>query len=320
MERKIKLSELRSALQAAYDKYRAMDLTEANAAVDQSVSGENAEDFGIAVTLVDGTVITLGDSAKAAPMTSIAKVPLLLTLLTQYKPMEIVERSGMKKCCCSGGDNGCRKPAKPQVAVSPKGIRAMSMLQPIGDPDGKWDIYSSMLIGLLGSEPVLSDTFYEKLMADNRAGQTVNALAEAEFYLYDDAAPSVELYTKASAMTASAEQLSAMAATIAADGYNPLTKANVFDGTLSQRVTGMMAAKGPHKMAKPWLMLAGLPAVTSYSGMMTGVLPGVMGIAAYSPAVNGAGIPVRAARAICEVMNTLGLSALGSARVTIVKD
>ncbi|MCM1028080.1 MAG: glutaminase [Pseudoflavonifractor sp.] len=319
MDRKIKLSELRSALQGAYDKYRAMDVEEMNGAVDPRVSGEDASEFGIAVTLTDGTVIALGDSGKAVPMTTIAKVPINLTLLTQYRPMEIIERMGMKKCAMSKPGE-CVKPAKPEVAVSPKGIRAMSMLQPVGDPDGKWDIYSSMLIGLMGSEPVLSDGFYEKLMGDNKAGDTVNALAEAAYYLYDDAAMSVKLYTKASAMTASAEQLSAMAATIAADGYNPLSKGNVFDGALAPRITGLMAAKGPHKMAKPWLMLTGLPAVSSYAGTMMGVLPGVMGIAAYSPAVNGVGISVRSALAISEVMNTLGLSALGSARVTIVDE
>ncbi len=317
MDRQIKLSQLRSALQAAYDKYRTLDLSETKAATDPRVAGQNADDFGIAVTLTDGTVISLGDSAKAAPMTTISKVPILLALLTQMSPMEVAEKAGMKKCGC--GCSGA-KPSKPKVAVSPKGIRAMSMLQPIGDPEGKWDIYSSLLIGLMGSEPVLSDPFYKKLMADNQAGQTVNALADADYYLYDDAALSVDLYSKASAMTASAEQLSALAATIAADGYNPLTKANVFDGDLAQNVVGFMAAKGPHKMAKPWLMIAGLPALTGYAGQMMGVLPGVMGIAAYSPAVNGVGIPVRAAMAIKEVMNSLGLSALSSARVTIVKD
>lgn len=317
MDRTITISELREALTEVYEKYRNTDVGD-TASVDPRVNATDPEAFGIAVTLTDGTVIALGDSAKAVPMTSISKVPLDLTLLTQYKPCEFVEKSGMCKCCCTDRTTKCG--GKPKVPVSAKGIRAMSMLQPEGDPDGKWDILSSTLFGLAGSELSLCDRFYERMSAENVSACTENLLADAEFYLYDDAKISIDLYTKLSAMTASAEQLSAMGATIAADGYNPLTKANVFDGTLSQRIVALMAAKGPHKMAKPWLILTGLPAVSSYAGTIMGVLPGVMGIAAYSPLTGPTGVSVKSAKAIAELMDRLQLSALGSARVKITAD
>jgi len=311
MDRKILLSDLQTAVTEAYEKYRVYDTGEAVA--DLRVECADPKAFGIAVTLTDGTVIAAGDSDKAVPMTTIAKAPIVLTLLTQSDPHDIIQRSGMCKC----GACGCSRPAKPEVPVSAKGIRAMSMLQPTGDPEGKWDILIGNLLGLTGSEVTLDDGFFQKMMGENKSADTENKLADAGYYLYDDAQKSIELYTKMMAMTASAEQLSAMGATIAADGYNPLTKANVFDGNLAQRLVGYMAAKGPHKMAKPWLMLTGLPALSGYAGTIAGVLPGVMGIAAYSPVVNGAGISIRGAHAIAEVMNRLELSALSSSRVTV---
>lgn len=316
MERTIMLSTVRTALQDAYEKFRNLDVADVAAPDDRTSSlHPDPQKFGLVATLTDGTQIALGDTDIAVPMTTISKAPIMLNLLTQYKPKEIAERLSMGHGCC--GNGGCAKPSKPKVPVSAKGIRAMSLMQPTGDPDGKWVIYSSLLIGLAGSELTLSDGFYQKLMGDNKAAGTENLLADAGWFLFDDAPASIELYTKASAMLASAEQLSAIGATIAADGYNPLTKANVFDGDMSARVTAYMAAKGPHKMAKPWLMISGLPALSSYAGSFMGVMPGVMGIAAYSPMVNGVGISVRSAQAIADVMNTLGISALGSARVTV---
>lgn len=311
MDRKILLSDLQTSVAEAYEKYRVYDTGEATS--DSRVESVDPNAFGIAVTLTDGTVIAAGDSGKAVPMTTVAKIPIMLTLLTQNNPQDIIQRSGMCKC----GAGGCKHPAKPKVPVSAKGIRAMSMLQPTGDPDGKWDILIGNMLGLTGSEVTLDDGFFQKMMGENKSANTENLLADAGYYLYDDAQKSIELYTKMMAMTASAEQLSAMCATIAADGYNPLTKANIFDGNLAQRLVGFIAAKGPHKMAKPWLMLTGLPALSGYAGTIAGVLPGVMGIAAYSPVVNGAGISIRSAQAIVEIMNRLELSALSSARVTI---
>ena len=79
----------------------------------------------------------------------------------------------------------------------------------------------------------------------------------------------------------------------------------------------MMAVKGPHHMSLPWLIKSGLPAQTSFAGTIMGVLPGVMGIAAYSPKVNPAGISARGAHALAYIMNKLGLSALSSARVSV---
>lgn len=316
MDRKISLSELRNAFMENYEKYRNLDVTD-SAAPDPRITGEAPEAFGMALTLTDGTVIKAGDSDRMVPMTSIAKVPLDLALLTQMSADDFVGRSGM--CRCKGDGKCAAKAAKPHLPVSAKGIRAMSMLAPTGDPEGKWDVLSDYLIGMLGSDPVLNDKFYEKLMADNKAAGTENLIADASYYLYDDAPVAIDLYTKLSAMTASAEQLSVLTATIAADGYNPVTKSNVYDGSLSQRIVALMAAKGPHKMAKPWLVLTGLPAVSSYAGTIAGVLPGVFGIAAYSPLVNGVGVSVKAARAIAGLMDKLQLSALSSSRVIVEK-
>lgn len=311
MERKISFGDLQKAVTEAYEQFK----TVSDGQVDPRVEGVDTDKFGIAVVLPSGETITVGDTSVASPMGSISKVPALTTLFEQVKPAEFIGKNAPCGCSCGGS-----KSAKPHIGVSAKGVRLVSAIQPQGDPDGKMDIFVSTLESLVGSEPVLNDKLYRDLVKKTEELNAVNALAAAQFELFDDSVPSIDMYAKISALTLTATQYATMAATIAADGYNPVTGGNVFDGEIAKNIVGFMAAKGPHKMAKPWLASTGLPAVSSFGGVIMGVLPGTFGIAAYSPLVNGHGVSVRAKKALAYIMQKLDLSALSSSRVTVVKD
>ena len=93
MERTIMLSTVRTALQDAYEKFRNLDVADVAAPDDRTSSlHPDPQKFGLVATLTDGTQIALGDTDIAVPMTTISKAPIMLNLLTQYKPKEIAER------------------------------------------------------------------------------------------------------------------------------------------------------------------------------------------------------------------------------------
>lgn len=300
MDRIIKLSELKAAVEQAYNTVKAMP---AEGAVDKCLSGVDTSKFGISVVLADGTEISYGDVDTDSLLGAIGRVPVSAALFQQPNlPCSFFAKTG----------------SKPKgLGVSAYGIRAVSALEPVGDADGKWDIVSNTIYALSGSAFKLDDSFYkfEKQRIEQLGVE--NKLAEAGFVLYDDAPVALDLYAKLVSMRATVRQLAAMGATVAADGLNPANGQRAYDGTISQKVVALMAVKGPHKMSKPWLIKTGLPARTSFGGAMMGVLPGVFGIAAYSPLLNESGISIKSAKAIAMVMETLGLSALGSARVRI---
>lgn len=308
MKRTITLSELKKAVDAAYEQFKDLD----EGTVDARLSTADTKKFGIAVVLADGTVIEKGDTDTVSPVGAIAKLPVASILLTQNSPGQLMKKAGL--CCC--GDN-C-KTEKPHAGVSAHGVRAVSAIEPVGDSDSKWDFIVNQMIGMMGSAPVLDDSLYEKMSAENLASDAVNKFAAADYYLYDDTAMSIDLYTRAQSMCASAKQLAVMGATIVADGVNPVTSQVVFDGSISPRLSAMMAVKGPHKMAKPWLISTGLPAASSFGGAIMGVLPGVLAIAAYAPAVNEKGVSVKGAKAIVEITNSLKLNAFSNSCIEIV--
>ena len=307
MERKIYLNDVRKALEEAYEAVKNINEGQIDARNTEAKAGQ----FAITVTLADGTTISHGDDDVKSPMADIVKIPLSSVLFTQNSAEELVKKSGM--CPCTGVE---KKPKH----IGARGIRAFSAVQPVGDADSKWDIFVNRTIDMMADEaPVLNDKLYQAEKKAAEENQVVNQLADADFYLYDDATLSLDLYTRARALTASTRQLAMMGATIAADGVNPATEKVVYDGRITQNIVALMAAKGPHKMNAPWLVLAGLPAKRSWGGAIVGVMPGVLSVAAYAPELNAAGVSVKAARAIIEFMQRLELSVFASAHVEIVK-
>lgn len=308
MERKISLNDLQQAVVDAYEQNKSIK----DGAADEIVDVKDEKAFGISVVLTDGTVVNKGDTKVASPLGRIALVPTHVELLTQNTPEEIVKKSGF--ACC-----GKAKSAKPKgLAVSPHGVRAVSVVEPTGDSDGKWDVMINNLINLVGSEPVLDDKLYERMVKRNADEKVIDKIADAQFALYDQADIAVNLYTRMAAMTLTTEQLATMGATIAADGVNPVNKQIVFDGNVAANVVSTMA-RGVHKEGRAWMMTVGLPAANSFGGAIVAVLPGFGAIASYAPALNANGVSVKAANAIRYIANKLQLNVFSSARVKVEK-
>lgn len=305
MERKIKFSDLKKAVEQAYEECR----KDNEGTVDPRIEDVDDSKFGISVMLTDGTEINVGDVDEASAMGAISKIPTHLLLNSQISPEEMMKKAGM--CCvkCQG--------EKVHFGISKHAMRAVSLIEPTGDADGKWDIMINNIINMMGTSPVLDDKLYEKLKANE--AEIVEQVKADNYTLADDTNIVVDLVTRLDCMKASAKQLAQMGATIAADGVNPKSGEIAFDGELAKGVVAAMAVMGPHKMRKPWLIISGLPAKSSFAGAILGVFPGVGAIAAYSPKLNAMGVSERGAKALIQIMKTLDISVFDSARPVIEK-
>lgn len=308
MERKISLERLTKAVTDAFETNKSIK----EGTVDARLDVADPKAFGISVVLTDGTIINKGDTDVKSPLGRIALVPSHVALLSQNTPEELIKKAGVA-CCCR------KKSEKPKgLPVSPHGVRAVSVIEPSGDADGKWDLMINNIINLVGSEPVLNDKLYEKLKAENEQPNVINAFEEAGYQLYDNAEIAVDLYTRLEAMQLDTQQLATMAATIAADGRNPLNGNVVFDGSIAANVVTTMA-RGVHKEGRAWMMTVGLPAANSFGGAIVALLPGFGAIAAYSPELDVNGVSIKAAKAIRSIANEFGLNVYASARVGVDK-
>lgn len=296
MDRKIKMADVKAAVNGAYEKYK------------------DGGKFGISVCLKNGKKINIGDTDTEFPMMELCRIPVAIQLLTQMDVETLVKKMNGGKCCCKPKCTCDEKPKK----LHAHGVRAVSLLEPVGDYDGKMDIMSNLMVDLMGTSPVLDDNIYKAAQQENIDNDVINTLAANDIELYDSSEIAVDLYARLRSMRVTTPMLAEMGATVAADGVNPVTSQSVFDGTLSANVCSMMAAKGPKKMGKPWLMITGTPAMSCHTGGFIAVIPGLGSIAAFSPELNEAHVPAKAAMAIKGILGQLQLNAFASARVDVV--
>ena len=87
-----------------------------------------------------------------------------------------------------------------------------------------------------------------------------------------------------------------------------MTKTQVFDKALAPKITSMIATVGFYQHTGDWMYTSGVPAKTGVGGGVLGVVPGVMGIAAFSPPLDDAGNSVKAQKAILYIANKLRLN------------
>ena len=242
--------------------------------------------FGISVCLPDGEIVEAGDTDYVFGIESVSKVPTAILAMQQYGADTILQKIGADAtglpfnsimAILLENDH----PSTPLVNAG--AITACSMVKPVGNSDGKWKSITDFLAGLCGSPLVLQDELYKSESATNFNNRSIAWLLKNYNRIYDDPDMSLDIYTRQCSMGVTARQLSICGGTIANRGVNPVTKKKVFDAELTSKIVAMIASVGFYEHTGDWIFTSGIPAKTGVGGGIVGVLPGVMGIAAFSP-------------------------------------
>lgn len=320
MDQKITISQIKQAAEEAYNSVRT-NTDGKNADYIPYLANINKDLFGISICLLNGQTIELGDSEYKFGIESVSKVHTAILVLRQYGAKALLEQIGADAtglpfnsifAILLENDH----PSTPLVNAG--AIVADSMVKPVGNSDEKWKAIVQNITELCGSEPQLIDELYKSESATNFNNRSIAWLLKNYNRIYDDPDMSLDLYTRQCSLGVTALQLSIAAGTIANGGVNPVTKKEVFDASLSPKITAMIAAVGFYEHTGDWMYTSGIPAKTGVGGGVMGVLPGQFGIAAFAPPLDGSGNSVKAQLAIQYIMNKLGLNVFGQNHITIV--
>lgn len=321
MKKTIKLTDLKTVVNEAYSKIKDMKGGK-NADYIPFLAKVDSDLFGIAVCLPTGEVIEAGDSDYIFGIESISKVHTAILILKQYGAEEVLKKIGADATGLPFNSIMAillEKDHPSTPLVNAGAISADSMVKPIGDAESKWAAITDNMTDLCGSELVLQDELYKSESATNFNNRSIAWLLKNYNRIYDDPDLSLDLYTRHCSMGVTTKQLAIAGCTIANCGKNPVTGKQVFDGSLSPQIISLVAAVGFYEHTGDWIYTSGIPAKTGVGGGVMGMLPGVMGIAAFAPPLDDAGNSVKAQAAIKYIAREIGVNVFSGDSVEILK-
>lgn len=310
MECVISKSTLQHTIEEAYIAYRG-DKGGHNADYIPYLANIDSNLFGICICLADGTVLEVGDTQYAFGIESVSKVHTAILVLRQLGAQTLLEKIGADATGLPFNSIEAillEKDHPSSPLVNAGAISACSLVEPVGDAKRKWNAIVDNITDLCGSKPKLIQELYKSETATNFQNKSIAWLLKEYSRIYDDPDMSLDLYTRQCSLGITAQQLAISAATIAFDGINPVTNERVFDSGLSPKIVSLISTVGFYQHTGDWVYTSGIPAKTGVGGAVMGVLPGLFGICAFSPPLDGAGNSVRAQQAIKYICNSLGLN------------
>jgi glutaminase len=267
------------------------------------------DDFGIVIATSGGRIYEIGDTRKEFTIQSISK-PFIYALALKMLSFDVmaskidVEPSGEAFNAISlDPDSG--KPRNPMINA---GAIAASAQICDAHPGGAVDLLLEYFAELAGRPLTINEAVYRSEKETGHRNRAIGHLLRNFNIIESDPEPALDLYFRQCAISVTCRDLAVMAATLACQGRNPFTGGQPLSPDITVRVLALMGTCGMYDFAGQWLHDVGIPAKSGVAGGVLAVIPGWLGIATYSPPLDGFGNSVRGVAVCRQLSERVGLS------------
>lgn len=263
----------------------------------------NPEQFALSLYCLDGQVLNLGDVTVPVCLQSVSK-PVKYCLALEERGEEDVhqhigfEPSGQVFNELSLNSQGL--PHNPMINAG--GIMSCSLIQPQQVLSERFEYIQNTWQQLgSGAAPGFNNTVYqaERMTADRNFALAYFMRENKAFAPQVDLHETLELYFQCCSMELTVSDLAVVAATLARGGIHPISEQRIFKTQTVRHCLSLMQSCGLYNFSGEFAFRIGLPAKSGVSGLLMVVLPGVGGLAIWSPRLDHYGNSVRAV-ALCQ--------------------
>lgn len=287
-----------------------------------AMANADTSKFAIAMATVDGHIYTAGDAELEFSIQSISK-PFSYGLALDDQGLAAVDA---KIDVEPSGDafneiSLARETGRPANAMINAGaIATVSLIKDAQSP--RFDRILDMFSQCAGRNLRLSETIYASEALTGHRNRALAYLLRSFNIIETDPTPALEDYFKACSVMVNTSDLAMMAASLANGGVQPRSGTQVMSAEAVQRVLSVMTTCGMYDDAGAWISAVGLPAKSGVGGGLIAVLPGQLGLAIYSPALDAHGSSVRGLAASERISKDMGLHFVRAARIgrSVIRD
>ena len=269
------------------------------------LSKVNHDLFGLAVVTNTGEVFQAGDSSVKFTIQSASK-PFIYGMALEEHGREFirsrigVEPSGEAFNSIVELDKHTHRPYNPMIN---SGAIAVSSFIQDKNGEKRLDRVLKVFSKYAGHNILIDEAVFDSEKKTAHRNRSIAHLLRHFEIIGDDIEASLDLYFKQCSILFDTKDLAFMAATLANGGIQPRTQERVIKSEFIPDILSLMFTCGMYDSAGEWAYTVGLPAKSGVSGCLLAVVPGHLGIAAYSPLVDKQGHSVRSMLAIKELVS-----------------
>jgi len=252
------------------------------------------EPFGIAVVAVDGRSVSVGDAELPFTIQSASKPFVFGMAIEEHGREGVLAKIGVQPVeeafNAIALDEATNRPFNPMINAG-----AIAATDLVGGEDADDRLASVLETFRRGcGHPLTVD---EAVFASERAtGERNRALAHLmrSFAMIGPRLEeTLDLYFRQCSLQVTCTDLAMLGATLANQGVNPATRERMFS-TVTVRV---MHGCGMYNFSGEWDLRVGIPAKSGVGGGIVAVIPGLAGVATFSPRLDEKGNSVRGIKA-----------------------
>jgi len=321
-------SPIQAYLEGLHARFAGLDAGHVASYIPELAKADPAR-FAIVIATVDGQVYEVGDARQSFTIQSISKPFVYGVALEDQGSERVLKTVGVEP---SGDafnsislEPGTGRPLNPMINA---GAIATSSLVAGGSAAERLSRVMQALSAYAGRPLALDEAVFESERATGHRNRAIGHMLRNYDIIRDEPEAALELYFKQCSLLVDCRDLALMAATLANNGVNPVTQQRAVQAEQVGAILSVMTTCGVYDFTGEWIYRVGMPAKSGVGGGIIAVLPGQLGIAVFSPALDERGNSVRGVQ-VCETISReLGLhflqppstaSATVRARYTLAK-
>ena len=257
----------------------------------------DADAFALSVCTVDGQRFSLGRSDEPYCVQSTCKPINYAIALDRLGIDEVHSHVGREPSGQSFNEltlNASGLPHNPMINAG--AIMCASLLEPQRSAADRFDAVMQTWHALAPGGKISFDNavfLSERDTADRNFALAYFMREKGAFQPGVDLHAALDLYFQCCSITVDATTMGLIASAFANSGVCPISNERVFSGDIVKNCLSLMASCGMYDFSGEYAFTVGLPAKSGVSGSLFIVVPGVCGIALWSPRLDALGNSVR---------------------------
>jgi glutaminase len=268
----------------------------------------NPDWFGISITTVDGHQYQVGDSNVEFTIQSVSK-PFIYGMAIDAVGLQEVRRRIDVEPSGEAFNSISLKPAtgQPRNPMINAGAIAATGLIQASNAEERFQTILDRFSEFAGEPLSMDEEVYRSESETGWRNRGIANLLRNFDIIEGEVDPILEAYFMQCAILVSSRSLSAMGATLANGGVNPLTGKRVLTAGTVEKVNAVMSTCGMYDFSGNWAFEVGIPAKSGVGGGIIGVLPGQLSVAVFSPLLDDNFNSIRGIATFRDLSRSFGL-------------